>query len=137
MTQNDILYDGPKMLKHERKCFYPNGSLQLLAVYAPATKRTETTIYRSDGSILNKSFRDHWDIAEYAADGTLQKVTAIDSDHRLVDEVMLNKDGSKTREAELPDQVDSYGNWTRKTKWVTDAKGTRPVKVTYRSLTYY
>jgi hypothetical protein len=137
MTQIDIEYDGPKMLRHERKCYYPSGSLQLLAVYAPATKRSETTTFRSDGSILNKSFRDHWDVAEYGADGTLQKVAAIDSDHRLVDEVTLDKDVAKKRQAELPDQLDSHGNWTRKTQWITDANGTRPVGVTYRTLTYY
>jgi hypothetical protein len=137
MTQIDVRYDGPMMLSHERKCYYPTGSLRLLATYAAATKRSETTTFAIDGSILNKSFRDHWDVAEYAADGSLQKVTAIDSDHRLVDEVTVTKDGPKKREAELPDELDSFGNWIKKTQWITDAKGTRPVKVTYRTLTYY
>ena len=137
MEQITRRYDGPKVLSQERRVFYPNGSIRSVAVYAFATKRSETTNYHPDGSIANTSFREDWDIAEFGAEGALQKVTAISSDHRLLDEVMLKGDGSKTREAELPDELDSHGNWTKKTKWVTDAKGTRPVKVTYRAITYY
>lgn len=137
MEQMTRRYDGPKVLSQERKVYYPNGSIQSVTNYVFATKRSETTNYRMDGSVLNTSFREDWDIAQFGADGSLQKVTAISSDHRLLNEVMLKGDGSKTREAELPDQLDSHGNWTRKTQWVTDANGTRPVKVTYRVLTYY
>lgn len=137
MEQITRRYDGPKVLSQERRVYYPNGAIQSVTLYAFATKRSETTNYRLDGSIANTSFREDWDIAEFSADGSLQKVIAVSSDHRLSHEVMLKGDGSKTREAELPDELDSHGNWTRKTKWVTDANGTRPVKVTYRAITYY
>ena len=137
MEQMNYRYDGPKLLGHERKLFYPNGSLQSVAFYTAATKRVETTTYKPDGSVANKSFRDNWDIAQFGADGSLQKATAISGEHRLVNEVILNNDGSRIRQAELPDQLDAHGNWTKQTKWLTDANGTRPLKVTYRAITYY
>lgn len=132
-----IGYDGPRMLRHERRLFYPNGSLQLHTLYAHETRRSETTTYRPDGSILNRSFRENWDIVQYGPDGSLQKATAISGEHRLVDEVTLEKDAATKREAERPDVIDANGNWTKQTKWLTDATGTRPLKVTYRTLTYY
>lgn len=137
MEQILMGYDGPKLISHERNVYYPNGSLQLRTIYAAETKRSETTTYRPDGSVLNKSFRENWDVAQYSPDGSLQKATAISGEHRLLDEVTLGKDGSTTREAERPDQIDAHGNWTKQTKWMTDEKGTRPLKVTYRELTYY
>jgi antitoxin component YwqK of YwqJK toxin-antitoxin module len=138
MEQNTSRYDGPTLLTQQREVYYPNGSLQLRMIYVPETKRSETITYRQDGSVLNKSFRENWDIAQYSPDGSLQKATAISGEHRLLDEVTLGKDGSaKTREAERPDQIDAHGNWTKQTKWLTDAKGTRPLKVTYREITYY
>jgi len=138
LEQVNMRYDGPKMISQERKVYYPNGSLQLHAVYDALTRRSEHTTYRTDGSVANKSFRENWDIAQYGADGSLQKVTAISGEHRLVvDEVIINNDQPATRESERPDELDEHGNWTKQTKWLTDAKGTRPLKVTYRALTYY
>ena len=138
MEQNTSLYDGPTLLTQQREVYYPSGQLQSRMVYVPETKRSETTTYRQDGSVLNKSFRENWDIVQYSPDGSLQKATAISGEHRLLDEVTLGKDGSaKTREAERPDQIDAHGNWTKQTKWLTDEKGTRPLKVTYREITYY
>ena len=137
MEQVLIRYDGPKMISHERNVYYPSGSLRQRTLYAHETKRSETTTYRSDGSVENKSYRENWDIAQYGADGSFQKATAISGEHRLVDEVTLEKDVPTKREAERPDQIDEHGNWTKQTKWLTDDKGTRPLKVTYRELTYY
>lgn len=138
IEQNTSRYDGPTLLTQQRDVYYPSGSLQSRMIYVPETKRSETTTYRQDGSVLNKSFRENWDIAQYSADGSLLKATAISGEHRLSDEVTLGKDGSaKTREAERPDQIDAHGNWTKQTKWLTDEKGTRPLKITYRELTYY
>jgi hypothetical protein len=51
--------------------------------------------------------------------------------------VVLNQDGSRKRESSTPDQLDAHGNWTKMTKWQTDAQGTRPLTVAYRSLSYY
>ena len=39
------------------------------------------------------------------------------------------------RESQIADEVDTYGNWIKQTKWITDAHGRRPVKVTYRKIT--
>ena len=138
MEQTTLRYDGPKLITHQREMYFPNGSLQLRTIYEAETKRSETITYRPDGSVLNKSFRENWDIAEFSPDGTLQKATAISGEHRLLDEVKLGKDGAMaTREAERPDQIDAHGNWTKQTKWLTDDKGTRPLRVTYREITYY
>jgi hypothetical protein len=76
-------------------------------------------------------------MAQYGPDGSLQKATVIDPEDRLLDEMILKKDGSATRETQLPDEMDQHGNWTRQTKWFADPKGTRPLAVTYRALTYY
>ena len=138
LEQTTMLYDGPKLITHQREMYFPTGSLQLRTTYEAATKRSETITYRPDGSVLNKSFRENWDIAEFSPNGTLQKATAISGEHRLLDEVTLGKDGAMTtREAERPDQIDAHGNWTKQTKWLTDDKGTRPLTVTYREITYY
>lgn len=137
MEQVLIGYDGPKMISHERHVYYSNGSRRSVTTYSYETKRSETTTYRPDGSVENKSYRENWDIAQYGPDGSLQKATAISGEHRLVDEVTLEKDGSARREAERPDVIDAHGNWTKQTKWFTDETGTKPLKVTYRTLTYY
>ena len=137
VEQMNYRYDGPKLLGHERKLFYPNGSLQSVAIYTAATKQVATTIYKQDGSVANKILRDNWDFATYGADGSLQKVAAVSSEHRLADEVTLNNGEATTRVSERPDQLDEHGNWTKQTKWQTDSTGTRPLKVTYRALTYY
>ena len=56
---------------------------------------------------------------------------------RQVDEVVLNKDGSRKKESNASDQIDAHGNWTKMTRWQTDSQGTRPLSVAYRTLTYY
>jgi antitoxin component YwqK of YwqJK toxin-antitoxin module len=137
VEQMNYRYDGPKLLGHERKLFYPNGSLQSVAIYTAATKQVETTIYKPDGSVANKIYRDNWDFATYSGDGSLQKVAAVSSEHRLADEVTINNGEATTRVSDRPDQLDAHGNWTKETKWQTDSTGTRPLKVTYRILTYY
>jgi hypothetical protein len=55
----------------------------------------------------------------------------------LLDELNLNQKASPTRESQIPDQIDAQGNWTKQTKWFVDARGTRPLNVTYRAITYY
>ena len=138
LEQMNRRYDGPKMISQERKVYYPNGSLQLHSVWDFLTRRSEHTTYRTDGSVQNRRLREDWDFAQYGADGSLQKVTAYSGEHRLVmDEITMDKNQPATRETERPDELDAHGNWTKQTKWLTDAKGTRPLKVTYRALTYY
>jgi hypothetical protein len=59
------------------------------------------------------------------------------TDARLPEITFFDPDGSIRKEYPVLDELDSFGNWIKQTKWVTDAKGTRPVKVTYRTLTYF
>jgi hypothetical protein len=86
---------------------------------------------------LSKSLRIGQEIAYYNADGSLQKFTTISNPDRLTDELTMNQKEPTKRESQIPDQLDSQGNWTRQTKWFTDANGTRPLTTTYRAITYY
>lgn len=138
LEQMDRRYDGPKTISQDRKVYYPNGSLQLHSVWDFQTRRSEHTTYGRDGSVQDRTVRDNWDTAHYGGDGSLQKVTAFSEETRLTaDEITINQGQPATRVSERPDEVDAHGNWTKQTRWLTDAKGTRPLKVTYRALTYY
>jgi hypothetical protein len=130
-------FDGPLLLTTERKVYREDGSLASTSFYEPEKKRSEATAYNPDGSIANKTVRTAQQLEQYGPDGSLQKTGTISVEHRLVDEVVLNKDGSRTREANAPDQLDAHGNWTKLTRWQTDSQGTRPLTVAYRTLTYY
>lgn len=130
-------FDGPLLLTSERRTYQENGSLQSVLLYEAERRRSETTTYRPDGSVANKTIRTDRQIEQYGADGSLQKTTTLARENHLVDEVILNKDGSTLRASQLADEVDALGNWTKLMKWQTDAKGTRPVSVIYRAITYY
>lgn len=130
-------FDGPLLLTTERKVYRENGSLVSINFYEAKKNRSETTTYQPDGSIANKTVRTAQQVEQYGPDGSLQKTGTISAEHRLVDEVVLNKDGSRKKESNTPDQLDAHGNWTKLTKWQTDSQGTRPLSVTYRTLTYY
>ena len=130
-------FDGPLLLTTERKVYRENGSLVSRSFYETEKRRSETTNYQPDGSIANKTVRTAQQVEQYGPDGSLLKTATISVQHRLVDEVVLNKDGSRKKEANAPDQIDEHGNWTKLTKWQTDSQGTRPLSVAYRTLTYY
>ena len=130
-------FDGRILLTTERKIYREDGSLTSVTFYEAAKRRTETTNYQPDGSVSNKTVRTAQQLEHYGPDGSLQKTGTISTEHRLLDEVALNKDGSRKREANAPDQLDAHGNWTKLTRWQTDAQGTRPLSVAYRTLTYY
>ena len=130
-------FDGPILLTTERKFYRENGSLASASFYEAEKKRSEAINYQPDGSILNKTVRTAQQVEQYGPDGSLQKTATISTENRLVDEVVLNKDGSTKKESNAPDQIDAHGNWTKLTKWQTDSQGTRPLSVSYRSLTYY
>lgn len=130
-------FDGPLLLTTERKVYRENGSLASTSFHEPEKRRTETTTYNPDGSVANKTVRTAQQLEQYGPDGSLQKTGTISVQHRLLDEVVLNKDGSRTRESNAPDQLDAHGNWTKLTRWQTDSQGTRPLTVAYRTLTYY
>jgi antitoxin component YwqK of YwqJK toxin-antitoxin module len=130
-------FDGPLLITTERKVFREDGSLASLMFYEAVNRRSETTTYQQDGSVANKTVRTAQQLEVYGPDGSLQKTGTISVENRLVDEVVLNKDGTKKKESNTPDQLDAHGNWTKLTKWQTDSQGTRPISVAYRTLTYY
>lgn len=130
-------FDGPVLLTTERKVYRENGSLASTTFYEPEKRRSETTSYNPDGSVANKTVRTAQQVETYGPDGSLQKTGTISVENRLVDEVVLNKDGSRTKESNAPDQVDAHGNWTKMTRLQTDSQGTRPLTVAYRTLSYY
>jgi hypothetical protein len=136
LEQFTYKYEGPKVQTWERKIFGQDGVLQFLEVYI-APNRKEMTDYRPDGSIAAKSVRVGQEIAYYNADGSLQKFTTISDQGRLTDELNLKQKDAPSRESQIPDDVDTHGNWTKQTKWHTDANGTKAMVVTYRALTYY
>jgi antitoxin component YwqK of YwqJK toxin-antitoxin module len=130
-------FDGPLLLTTERKVYRENGSLALVSFYEAEKKRSEATTYNPDGSVANKTVRTAQQLEQYGPDGSLQKTGTISVENRLVDEVVLNKDGSAKKESNAPDQIDAHGNWTKMTRMQTDSQGTRPLTVGYRTLTYY
>ena len=130
-------FDGPILLTTERKVYRGDGSLASTSFYDAEKKRSETTSYQPDGSIANKTVRTAQQVEQYGPDGSLQKTATISVEHRLVDEVVLNKNGATKKDSSAPDQLDAHGNWTKLTRWQTDSQGTRPLSVAYRTLTYY
>lgn len=130
-------FDGPLLLTTERKVYNEDGSLASTYFYEAEKKRSETITYQPDGSVANKIVRTAQQIAQYGPDGSLQKTGTISVENRMVDEVVVNKDGSTKKESNAPDQIDAHGNWTKMTKWQTDSQGTRPLTVAYRTLSYY
>jgi antitoxin component YwqK of YwqJK toxin-antitoxin module len=130
-------FDGPLLLTTERKVYREDGSLASVSFYEAEKRRSESTTYKPDGSIDNKTVRTAQQVETYGPDGSLQKTATISVEHRLVDQVVLNTDGSRKKESNTPDQIDAHGNWTKLTRWRTDSQGTRPLSVTYRTLTYY
>ena len=129
--------DEADLLATERKVYREDGSLASTSFYEPEKRRTETISYNPDGSVTNKTVRTAQQVEQYGPDGSLQKTATISVQHRLLDEVVLTNDGSRTRESSAPDQLDAHGNWTKLTRWQTDSQGTRPLTVAYRTLTYY
>jgi antitoxin component YwqK of YwqJK toxin-antitoxin module len=121
----------------ERSVYFPDGSLQLTEARDLPRKRVDSVNYNPNGSVASKSIRIDTEIVEYSKDGSLLKTTSISKPDRLLDEVKFSRDGATKRESQIPDQLDSRGNWIKQTTWLTDANGTRPVKVTYRTITYY
>ena len=120
-----------------RSLHYSDGLVARTEATEMAGKRTESINYNRDGSVQSKTIRVDREISEYAKDGSLVKTTTIATQGRLLDEVMVGPGGPTKREAQLPDQIDSHDNWIVQTKWHADANGSRPLKTTYRTITYY
>ena len=129
-------FEGRDLYTSERKLYDSNGTLAQEEIYVAPNKRTITR-YKGDGSVASRSVRVGQEVAYYGPDGSLQKATVIAPEDRLLDEMIIKNDKPTTRETQLPDQTDEHGNWTKQTKWLAEPKGTRPLTVTYRTLTYY
>jgi hypothetical protein len=121
----------------ERSSYRADGSLSRREAHNLTEKRSETITYNRDGSVAGKSIRVNQEITEYTPDGSLKKSTFITSMGRLPEELTYNPDGNTRKESQIPDEIDAHGNWIKQTKWVSDAQGAGPVKVTYRTITYY
>lgn len=129
-------YNEGKLHSYERNLYRPDGSLESTQIFDIPNKASEKVTYHPNGSVATKTKRVDKQIAQYDADGSLQKTTLI-SPHRLIDEVTVNRDGSARRESQTIDELDLYENWIKQTTWLTDSKGGRPLKVTYRVIVYY
>ena len=136
LEQLNNRFEGRNLYTTERKLYDNSGKLMHEETYVAPNKKT-TIRYNRDGSVASKSVRVGQEVAHYGPDGSLQKATVIAPEDRLLDEMILKKDGPTTRETQLPDETDQHGNWTKQTKWSADPKGTRPLTATYRTLTYY
>ena len=120
-----------------RTLHFADGSVARSEFSEISKKRLETLIYNRNGSVETKTIRVDREVSEYGKDGALRKTTTISTQGRLLDEVMIGPGGPTKREAQLPDQLDSHENWIVQTKWHADANGSRPLKITYRTITYY
>lgn len=129
--------DAGQVNSVEQSSYRADGTLSFRESQTVAEKRRERLSYNRDGSLAGRSVRVDQQIADYAPDGSLKKSTLIKKTGRLLEESTYNPDGTIRKESQIPDELDAYGNWIKQTKWVSDAQGTRPVKVTYRILTYY
>lgn len=136
LRQTTHKYEGNDRYSSEYKTYFSDGSLKSEVVYTAPNKQTEIH-YSPDGSVTRKVVRVGQEEAHYGPDGSLQKATVIDPGDRLLDEMNIANDGSKTRVTQLPDEIDQHGNWTKQTKWFADPNGTRPLWVMYRALTYH
>ena len=129
--------DAGELETTERSSCRPDGRLSLKEFTNMHEKRVESLTFNPDGSLAGKTIRVNQEITEYGPDGSLKKKTLITNDARLLDESTYNPDGTANRESQIADETDAHGNWVKQTRWVTDAQGRRPVKVIYRTLTYF
>ncbi|HLA11744.1 MAG TPA: hypothetical protein VJ023_14245 [Pyrinomonadaceae bacterium] len=121
----------------DRSIYREDGSLSSKQSHDVREKRTETVSYEKDGTVAGKSVRVNQQITEYAPDGSLRRNTFIFNPGRLPERVTYSSDGNSNKQSPVPDEIDVHGNWTKLTEWVSDAQGTRPIKVHYRTITYY
>jgi hypothetical protein len=129
--------DNGELKTVERTSYRPDGSLSMKQFTNVAEKRMESLNFNPDGSLSGKSIRTNQEINEYGADGALKKTTVIKDPGRLAEELTFAPDGTTRNEAPVADEIDSHGNWLKLTRWVTDAQGRRPVKVSYRFISYF
>jgi YD repeat-containing protein len=124
----------------ERRYYNTDGSLRKREVNTinPKEKGGEAVTFNGEGSIAGKtSWANENEITDYASDGALKKSTSLSTTGRLPTAVTYNADGTISKESQVPDVIDFHGNWTKQTKWVSNAQGTKVATVSYRIITYY
>lgn len=129
--------DAGKLLTSDRTTYRPDGSVSVKEFHNMPAKRVEWVFYHPDGSIAETKVRVDQRVTEFGPDGSLKKTIEISQPDRLPSESVHNADGTVSKESPVPDELDSHGNWTRGTRWVSDAQGSRPTKIAYRTLTYF
>lgn len=121
----------------EHTSHWPDGALSRKDIHIVADRRIESVRYNRDGSIARTSVSVASEITEFGADGSLKTTTQITLPSRLPIRSMHQPDGTVRKDSEIADEVDAHGNWVKQTKWISDSQGAQPVKVTYRTITYY
>jgi len=120
----------------EREIRYPNGALQSKEFHDIPNLHVEIILYKPKGTVLSRSVRDGDLIRDYSEDRSLNRSTSI-SDLSFPRNSAAVDSNSTPQIGQSTDQIDSQGNWTKRTDWVTLPNGTKLVKVTYRTITYY
>jgi hypothetical protein len=120
----------------EREIRDPNGVLRSREFHDIPHLHVEIILYKPDGAVLARTVRDGEQISQYAEDGTLKGTTSISDLSRPPNSVLV-ANSSGLQVGQSTDQIDSRGNWTKQTQWVTEPSGTKLVKVTYRTISYY
>lgn len=138
LTKTSNTFDNIGQLQtRERTSYHPNGAFSMRETYNASGKRVESVYYNKDGSIARSSVRIDRQINEFGPDSSLTKTIDITYPDRLPIESVHNPDGTVSKDSQVIDEVDGQGNWVKQTRWISDAQGTRPVKVVYRTLTYF
>jgi hypothetical protein len=131
-------YDDEGGLSSVERTYYgPDGALRRNELVNDKTKRSETVNYNLDGTLAGSTVRVDRTIREYDKNGAFTKSMQVGDVGRLLDESTYQPDGTATRTVEIPNEIDSHGNWLKQTKWVSDMHGRKPISVTYRVITYY
>ncbi len=95
-----------------------------------------------DGSIMGRSV---WtrnadgsvrEQKQYSRNGSFRSSTVYENKMPVTS--LYNADGTlRLKEYSITDETDAYGNWTKQTLWWIESDKTQPVKIIYRTLTYY
>jgi hypothetical protein len=130
----------------ERLFYKPDGSLlrREIVTKDPKAKTTETITYEEDGSVAEKSSavdNDSGEVNEmsaYDANGTLQIRFFSPGTESLSDEITSdNRGATQTGQFYKSDEIDSHGNWIKRTRWISTANKPKPFMLIYRTITYY
>ena len=110
LDQTNNSFDGRLLLTSNRKVYREDGSLASTNAYDAAESKSETINYQRNAAIENTVVRIGQQLEQYGHDGALQKTGTISAEHRLLDEIVLAKNGSAKKVWNTPEGLDAYGN---------------------------